>query len=59
MIKDLLTKKQKEELQKLTDEIMNDAEREDMTPTMSDIYHWGLRNLPIKIMKVIIKRNKE
>jgi len=32
---------------------------EDMTPTMSSIYHWGLRNMPIKIMKEIIKRNKE
>ena len=32
---------------------------EDMTPTMSFIYHWGLRNLPIKEMKEIIKRNKQ
>ena len=32
---------------------------EDMTPTMSDIYFWGYRNMPIKIMKAIIKRNKE
>ncbi len=32
---------------------------EDMTPTMSSIYHWGYRNMPIKIMKAIIKRNKQ
>ena len=31
----------------------------DMTPTMADIYHWGYRNMPIKIMKEIIKRNKQ
>ena len=50
----------KKQIDKLIDdEIMNDAEREDMTPTMSDIYHWGLSNLPIKIMKVILKRYKE
>ena len=30
----------------------------DMTPTMSDIYHWGKRNMPIKTMKHIIERNK-
>ncbi len=32
---------------------------EDMTPTMSSIYHWGLRNLPIKEMKAILKRSKK
>ena len=30
----------------------------DMTPTMSDIYYWGKRNMSIKIMKAIIKDNK-
>ena len=31
----------------------------DMTPTMADIYYWGKRNMPIKIMKEIIKKNKQ
>ena len=56
---------EREKLKKQIDDLIsfdfqNNGElSEDMTPTMSDIYHWGLRNLPIKIMKVIIKRNKE
>ena len=50
----------KKQIDKLIgDEIDNAAEIEDMTPTMSDIYFWGLKNMPIKIMKAIIKRNKE
>ena len=55
---------EKEKLKKQIDtligeEFMNDDTQEQMTPTMSDIYHWGLRNLPIKKMKAIIKANKE
>jgi len=50
----------KKQIDKLiSDEFMDNCEREDMTPTMSDIYFWGLKNMPIKIMKAIIKRNKE
>jgi hypothetical protein len=37
----------------------NSEQSDDMTPTMADIYHWGYRNMPIKIMKEIIKRNKQ
>ena len=50
-------KKQIDDL--ISSDITNDVEREDMTPTMADIYYWGYRNMPIKIMKAIIKRNKE
>ena len=56
---------EREKLKKQIDDLIsfdfqNNGElSEDMTPTMADIYHWGLRNLPVKIMKVIIKRNKE
>ena len=50
-------KKQIDDL--ISSDIMSNAEREDITPTMSDIYFWGYRNMPIKIMKAIIKRNKE
>ena len=54
---------EKEKLKKQIDDLISSEiggeGTEDMTPTMSAIYHWGLRNLPIKIMKVIIKSNKE
>ena len=53
----------KEKLKKQIDDLISsefqEEAMEDMTPTMSFIYHWGLRNLPIKEMKRIIKRNKE
>ncbi len=51
-------KKQIDDL--ISDEFQNSEEliMEDMTPTMSYIYYWGLRNLPIKMMEVIIKRKK-
>ena len=50
----------KKQIEKLIgDEFMDSNIEEDMTPTMSIIYHWGLRNLPIKEMKRIIERNKE
>ena len=52
----------KEKLKKQLDDLISseigEEVMEDMTPTMSCIYYWGLRNLPIKIMKAIIKRNK-
>ena len=55
----------KEKLKKQIDDLISDEFQtskeltmEDMTPTMSDIYYWGLRNLTIKKMKEIIKRNK-
>ena len=55
----------KEKLKKQIDDLISDEFQtseeltmEDMTPTMSDIYYWGLRNLPIKMMEVIIKRKK-
>ena len=50
----------KKQIDKLiNDEFMDNCVMEDMTPTMSSIHHWGLKNMPIKIMKAIIKRNKE
>ena len=57
---------EREKLKKQIDDLIsfdfqNNARKEcseDMTPTMADIYHWGLRNLPIKEMKEIIKKNK-
>ena len=55
----------KEELKKQIDDLIsfdfqNKGEQsEDMTSTMASIYWWGYRNMPIKIMKAIIKRNKE
>lgn len=30
-----------------------------MTPTMEQIYDWGLRNITIEAMKKIIKENEE
>ena len=55
----------KEKLKKQIDDLISyefqhseEGILEDMTPTMSDIYYWGLRNLTIKKMKEIIKRNK-
>ena len=56
---------EREKLKKQIDDLIsfdfenNSEQAEDMTPTMSDIYFWGYRNMPIKIMKAIIKRNKE
>ena len=42
----------------ISNDFQNKGELEEaMTPTMADIYHWGLCNLPIKEMKRIIKRN--
>ena len=55
---------EREKLKKKIDDcIGNDFQNngelsEDMTPTMADIYHWGKRNMSIKIMKAIIKNNK-
>ena len=55
---------EREKLKKQIDDLIsfdfqnNGEHSEDMTPTMRDIYYWGLRNLPIKIMKAIIKDNK-
>ena len=37
----------------------NGEQSDDMTPPMADIYYWGKINMPVKIMKAIIKRNKE
>ena len=56
---------EREKLKKQIDDLIsfdfenNSEQAEDMTPTMSDIYFWGYRNMPIKIMKAIIKSNKE
>ena len=56
---------EREKLKKQIDDCIgydfqNNGELEEaMTPTMADIYYWGYRNMPIKIMKAIIKRNKE
>jgi len=56
---------EREKLKKQIDDLIsfdfqnNKDHSEDMTPIMADIYYWGYRNMPIKIMKAIIKRNKE
>ena len=55
----------REKLKKQIDDLIsfdfqNKGEQsEDMTPTMSSIYWWGYRNMPIKTMKAIIERNKQ
>ena len=56
---------EREKLKKQIDDLIsfdfqnNSEHSDDMTPTMADIYHWGKRNMPIKKMKEIIKRNKQ
>jgi hypothetical protein len=56
---------EREKLKKQIDDLIsfdfqnNGEQSDDMTPTMADIYYWGKRNMPVKIMKAIIKRNKE
>ncbi len=55
-----MREKLKNEIHKLIgDDIMNNEECKDMTPTMEKIYWWGLSNITINEMKKIIKENKE
>jgi len=55
----------KEKLKKQYNDIVGeqinsgDEPLEDMYPIMSEIYHWGLRNITQKEMKRIIERNKK
>ena len=39
--------------------INNPQEKDDMTPVMREIYHWGLNNITQKEMKRIIKLYKK
>ena len=41
------------------DDFQNDCVMEDMTPIMSEIFYWGLRNITQKEMKRIIKLRKK
>ena len=52
-------KLKKELLDLIGDDFMNDAVTEDMTPIMSEIYHWGFQNITQKEMKRIIKLKKK
>jgi len=55
-MKDIL----KKELWKcINDDFMNDAVMEDMTPIMSEVFAWGMRNITQKEMKRIIKLRKK
>ncbi len=55
----------KKELRKQYDKIVGeqinsgDEPQEDMYPIMSEIYHWGYRNISNKELKRIIERNKK
>tara|TARA_Y100000401_G_scaffold55492_1_gene43814 strand:- start:257 stop:433 length:177 start_codon:yes stop_codon:yes gene_type:complete len=50
----------KKELEKLiSDDFMNNAIMEDMTPIMSEVFAWGMRNITQKEMKRIIKLRKK
>ena len=52
--------KLKKELSNLIgDDFMNNCEMQDMTPIMSEIYHWGFANISQKEMKRIIKDRKK
>jgi len=50
----------KKELEKcISDDFMNNAVMEDMTPIMSEVFSWGMRNITQKEMKRIIKLRKK
>ena len=50
----------KKELQKLiSDDFINNEVTEDMTPIMSEVFYWGMRNITQKEMKRIIKLRKK
>tara|TARA_R100000353_G_scaffold75042_1_gene57130 strand:+ start:3565 stop:3741 length:177 start_codon:yes stop_codon:yes gene_type:complete len=50
----------KKELEKcIRDDFMNNAIMEDMTPIMSEVFAWGMRNITQKEMKRIIKLRKK
>tara|TARA_R100001463_G_scaffold111653_2_gene166539 strand:- start:24 stop:200 length:177 start_codon:yes stop_codon:yes gene_type:complete len=58
-----MTNKEKlqKEYSKIVGEQINsgDEPQEDMYPIMSEIYHWGYRNISNKELKRIIERNKK
>jgi hypothetical protein len=50
----------KKKLQELiSNEFMNNCVMEDMTPTMAEVFCWGINNITQKEMKKIIKRHKK
>lgn len=52
--------KLKKELQELIgNEFMNNCVMDDMTPTMAEVYYWGINNITQKEMKRIIKLHKK
>ena len=52
--------KLKKKLQELIgNEFMNNCVMEDMTPTMAEVYYWGINNITQKEMKRIIKQHKK
>jgi len=52
--------KLKKQLDKLiTDDFMNNSVMQDMSPIMSEVYYWGMLNIPQKEMKRIIKLRKK
>ena len=52
-------KLKKELLDLIGDDFMNNCVMEDMTPIMSEIYHWGVQNITQKEIKRIIKDRKK
>ena len=48
-----------EELRNLLMNESHDGDMFDMTPLMSEIYHWGYRNISNKELKKIIKEYKK
>ena len=55
-----MSKQLKKKLQELiSNEFMNNCVMEDMTPTMAEIFCWGMRNITQKEMKRIIKLHKK
>ena len=55
-----MSKQLKKKLQELiSNEFMNNCVMEDMTPTMAEIFCWGINNITQKEMKRIIKLHKK
>ena len=52
-------KLKKQLLDLIGDDFQNREHLEDMTPIMSEIYHWGFANITQKEMKRIIKERKK
>tara|TARA_B110000858_G_C17480045_1_gene326714 strand:- start:14 stop:226 length:213 start_codon:yes stop_codon:yes gene_type:complete len=52
-------KLKKELLKLIGDDFKDNCVMEDMTPIMSEIYHWGVQNITQKEMKRIIRDRKK